>query len=95
MKKRIKKVLKKVPIKNRYIGELQDIFIYCNEKTYTGKGFLFKCCEGCKHNPILKMKNFLNREIKLHHVMLVSMVGFILLWIIIAFAGVKFISYVV
>ena len=28
------------------------IFIYCNEKDKKRGKFLFKCCKGCKHNPI-------------------------------------------
>jgi len=43
--------------KNGLIGKLDKdnpIVIYCNEqdkKKKRGK-FLFKCCLGCKHNPI-------------------------------------------
>jgi hypothetical protein len=43
-------------IKTGLIGvfdEDNDFVIYCNEKEYKGKGFLFKCCIGCKHNPIM------------------------------------------
>lgn len=39
---------------NTSVGILEDVFVYCNEKEWNGQGFLFKCCEGCIHNPILK-----------------------------------------
>ena len=39
-------------IKGEKVGFLMEVFAYCNEKEYKGKGFLFKCCKGCKHNPI-------------------------------------------
>lgn len=32
--------------------EGEPIVLYCNEKEYTGTGFLFKCGEGCVHNTI-------------------------------------------
>ena len=41
-------------LKNGLIGELNEetpYVIYCNEQEYKG-GLLFKCCDGCKHNPI-------------------------------------------
>ena len=42
--------------KKGYIGKLADVdipyFYYCNEKDSNRKGFLFKCCEGCQHNPL-------------------------------------------
>lgn len=47
----------KKTIKNGYIGKLDEenpFFIYCNEKEYTKGKFLFKCCGGCKHNPLIK-----------------------------------------
>ena len=31
--------------------ENYPFYIYCNEKEYKGNGFLFKCCDGCRHNP--------------------------------------------
>lgn len=42
---------KKDVIRTELIGELTDVVIYCNEQDYKGKGFLFKCSEGCEHNP--------------------------------------------
>ena len=36
-------------LKNGMIGNYEEI-VYCNEKEYTGVGFLFKCGVGCKHN---------------------------------------------
>ena len=32
------------------LDEETPFVIYCNEKKYNGKGFLFKCCKGCKYN---------------------------------------------
>ena len=41
-------------IKTGLMGKLDEdnpFIIYCNEKEWDGKGLLFKCCEGCEHNP--------------------------------------------
>ena len=32
--------------------EFAGFVVYCNEKERKPGDFLFKCCEGCKHNPI-------------------------------------------
>lgn len=40
--------------KNGLIGYIDDVLIYCNEKDKKRNRFLFKCCKGCKHNPIKK-----------------------------------------
>jgi hypothetical protein len=58
IKKGIMKIKKKT-FKNGLIGELSDVLIYCNEKDKKRGKFLFKCCLGCKHNPI---KNGRNKE---------------------------------
>ena len=29
---------------------VDDVFIYCNERDENRGTFLFKCCEGCKHD---------------------------------------------
>ncbi|MFA6314955.1 MAG: hypothetical protein WC648_01115 [Candidatus Paceibacterota bacterium] len=43
-------------LKNGFLATLADdeqggIWVYCNEKDPNRKGFLLKCCKGCKHNP--------------------------------------------
>lgn len=38
-----------IKLKQREIGELKDVYSYCNEKDYKG-GFLFKCNSKCRHN---------------------------------------------
>lgn len=39
-------------IRTGFVGRLNPpIWIYCNEKEYTGKGILLKCGKGCIHNP--------------------------------------------
>lgn len=45
---------KDLPIKTGLVGEYKDEVIYCNEKEYKGKGFLFRCGIGCEHYPLLK-----------------------------------------
>lgn len=42
-------------LKNGLMGKLDEdvpFVVYCNEKEYTGRGFFFGCCKGCRHNPI-------------------------------------------
>ena len=46
-------------LKNGLIGMLSDetpIMLYCNEKDKKRGKFLFKCGEGCKHNPIKQIR---------------------------------------
>lgn len=46
--------MKEKILKTGLIGNLAEknpIMIYCNEKDKKRGKFLFKCCDGCKHNP--------------------------------------------
>ena len=48
------------------IAEDLEVVVFCNEKDEERGKFLFKCCRGCKHNPITAGALMFDIEVGMH-----------------------------